>query len=77
MKEIDRKLQEIFRDTFSDPDIALTNETNADDIANWDSATHITLIFTIEDRFGITFSSKDLENLSNVGELKLAIAKRT
>src|SRR6056297_1307378 len=49
MIDIEKELQSVFRETFSDPNLVLGDETSAEDIAEWDSASHITLIFTIED----------------------------
>ena len=74
--DIHQELTDVFRDTFADPGLELTDATNADEIAMWDSAMHIVLIFAIEDRFGFKFSQSDLEGLANVGELKAAIARR-
>jgi acyl carrier protein len=70
------RLTEVFRTTFGDEAIVLAPEMTADDIAAWDSVTHITLIYAIEDEFGITLSAKDLENLGNVGDLFAAIERR-
>lgn len=75
--DIDVELTQLFRDTFADPGIVLTDATTAEDIAAWDSSTHIVLIFALEDRFGIQFSHSDLETVSNVGDLKAAIARHT
>lgn len=75
--DIDAELTQVFRDTFADPGLVVTDATSADDIPAWDSSTHIVLIFALEDRFGIQFSHGDLESLSNVGDLKAAIARRT
>jgi len=74
--DIHSNLTEIFRDTFGDPGLDLTDETTAEDVAMWDSTTHIVLIFAIEDRFGFKFAHSDLEGLGNVGDLKAAINRR-
>ena len=49
----------------------------ADDVAGWDSISHIRLIFAIEDEFGIKLSMKDLEGLDDVGSLSSTIARHT
>jgi acyl carrier protein len=49
----------------------------ADDVAAWDSVSHITLIYAVEDEFGLRFSPRDLEGLGCVGDLAAAIARRT
>ena len=48
----------------------------ADDVAGWDSVTHITLIYAIEDEFGIKFSTRDLEGLTCVGDLIETVRRR-
>ena len=50
-QEIFEKLNEVFSDVF-DEEITVTAETTADDIEEWDSLTHITLISEVEDTFG-------------------------
>ncbi len=76
MDDIDSRLTEVFRTTFSDESIELRPEMTADDIPAWDSVTHIQLIFAVEEEFGITLSMKDLEGLDDVGALRAAIARR-
>ena len=48
----------------------------ADDIEAWDLVSHITLIYAIEDEFGIKFNTRDLENLSCVGDLQVLAMRR-
>lgn len=69
------KLNEIFRDVFDNESISVTDETTADDIEDWDSLTHISLLATIEDEFGIRFDMKDVIVLKNVGEMADLIEK--
>ena len=68
-EEIFEKLNEVFRDVFDDEDITVTDSTTAADIDDWDSLTHITLIGTVEDEFGIKFPMKDVVHMKNVGEM--------
>lgn len=67
--EIFEKLTEIFADVFDDDSITLTDATTADDIEEWDSLTHITLIAEVEDAFDMKFSMKDVLGMKNVGEM--------
>ena len=62
------KLQEIFQDVFDDDEIELFDEMTADDVEDWDSLSHITLIHEIEAAFGIRFTTKEVLNTQNVGE---------
>ena len=63
------KLTEVFQDVFDDDSIALTDDTTAADIEDWDSLTHITLLATVEEEFGMKFSMKAVQGMKNVGEM--------
>lgn len=67
--EILDKLQPIFHDVFDDEDIVVTSETNADQIEDWDSLSHIRLVVAIEKEFAIKFAFGELSGLKNVGEM--------
>ena len=67
-QQILAKLTEIFRDIFDDDTLELTPDTEARDIADWDSANHINVIVSAEATFGIRFRSAEMEELKNVGE---------
>ena len=63
------KLTSIFREVFDDDSIVLTPDTTAADIRDWDSAAHVGLIVSIEERMRVKFKSSELERLHNVGSL--------
>ena len=67
--EIYEKLTEIFRDVFDDAELTIGAGTTADDVEDWDSLTHITLLSAIEEEFGIRFDMKAVHGLKNVGEM--------
>ena len=64
---IAEKVQEIFRDVFDDEELIITDETNSDDIEDWDSLEHITLIVMMEKEFNMKFDIKEVNKLENVG----------
>ncbi len=74
--EIDQRLTDIFRIVFENETLDLTAATSADDVEDWDSVAHISLIFAIEEEFGFQFSSKELEKMRNVGDLQKIISQR-
>ena len=74
--EILVQLTDVFRDVFGDPDLVLTPSTTAEDIADWDSMRHITIVVGAEQHFGIRFHSAEVEKLHNVGDFVELIAKR-
>ncbi len=75
MNEIYARLNQVFADVF-DEDVTVDASTTADDIEDWDSLTHITLISAIEEEFGMKFSMKEVVGMNNVGELAEIVAAR-
>lgn len=76
MDEIFDRLNKVFRDFFDDEEIELEEKTTAEDIDDWDSLNHITLMAAVEDEFGIRLSMGEVSGLKNVGELARAIEKK-
>lgn len=74
-REVYSKLEEIFEDVF-DEKIPLSAETTAEDVEDWDSLTHITLMAAVEGEFGIKFSMKEVSSMKNVGEMVAIIIDR-
>lgn len=75
-KEIYARLNEVFRDVFDDDGITVNAKTIADDIEDWDSMMHITLIGAVEDEFGVRFKMGEVSTMKNVGEMANIIASR-
>lgn len=73
-EEIFSKVQDIFRDVFDDEDLVITDNTNADDIEDWDSLEHISLIVSMEKEFNLKFDIKVVNKLENVGQMVDLIA---
>ena len=48
---------------------AVTDETTADDIEDWDSLAHINLVAAVEARFGVKFHMGEVVSMKNVGEM--------
>ena len=74
--DVHQRLQQVFRDVFSDDSLVLRDEMTSRDIAGWDSVAHINLMFSIESAFGIQFVGNELAELKNIGELKDLVEKR-
>ncbi len=70
-----QRLQTIFDELFLD-DVVLTPELSASDVEEWDSLMHISLVITVEERFGIKFRVGEVESTKNVGEFVELISER-
>ncbi|MFA6923525.1 MAG: acyl carrier protein [Bacteroidales bacterium] len=75
-QEVLTQLTPIFIDILDNKNIALKPETTAKDIEEWDSITYIQLIVAIEKHFKIKFTSIEVSNFKNVGEMCETIIKR-
>lgn len=74
--EVLEKLNEVFHDVFDNNDIVVTEQTNANDIEEWDSLIHITLISAVEDEFDFSFDMKTVVSMKNVGDMIDAIEEQ-
>lgn len=68
-EEVFAKVQEIFREVFDDEELVINDSTNADDIEDWDSLEHISLIVSMEKEFSLKFDIKVVNKLENVGQM--------
>jgi acyl carrier protein len=71
MEKIDilREVSGVFSEVFDTPGIVISCETTAKDIEDWDSLTHIQLIVAIEKHFNIRFTSLEIQNFKDVGDM--------
>jgi acyl carrier protein len=68
-KEILAGVNQVFIDTLDNEQIVVNESSSASDIEEWDSLTHIQLVVAIEKKFGIKFTSKEIQTWKNVGEM--------
>jgi len=78
MSDIFDKLVPIFKNVFDDDELFISEITKAEDIDEWDSLAHIRLVISIEKVFEIRFTTDEISNLANVGDMaKLIMKKQT
>lgn len=63
------QLQEVFGEVFATDVPALTLETTADDIEQWDSLSHFELVIAIEQTFDVKITSQETRELSTVAKI--------
>ncbi len=75
-KMIYARLNKVFRDVFDDDSITVNPKTTANDIEDWDSLEHITLISAVEREFKMKFKMGEISSMKNVGEMANIVAAR-
>ena len=68
-------LQNIFRDVFDLPTLAISENTTADEIDDWDSVAQVNLVLTIENEFSIRLSIEEATETHSVRGFMQAIEK--
>lgn len=74
--QILNEVNNIFIDVLDNEDIKLADSTTAADIEEWDSLNHIQLVVAIEKHFKQRFTTAEISNWKNVGEMVTAIQGR-
>ena len=74
--EILKKVNAVFVDVLDDEKIVLTEATTANDVEEWDSLNHIQLVVAVEKKFGIRFTSREIQSWKNVGEMVDSISAK-
>ena len=75
--EIYERLTAVFRDVFDDESLTISDNTTANDIEDWDSIEHITLVGAVENEFGVRFKMGEISTMKNVGEMVDIIENRS
>jgi acyl carrier protein len=76
-KDIMDQLTLTIRRVFENNSIEITDTTSAEDVDEWDSLAHISLIEEIEKVFKVKFALGELMKLQNVGQMADLILKKS
>ena len=74
--EIYGAMTEIFQDVFMRDDLVLKADLSAKDVKGWDSFKQIEIVMATEERFGMKFTTRELDSLQNVGDLVRVVAAK-
>ena len=66
----------VFQQVFNDDALQPSLESTPDDIPGWDSVMHVTLIFSLEDEFGIELEEVAHAEVTTVGDLCALIERQ-
>ncbi len=75
--EIDAALTAIFREVFADPAMTLRPELTAKDVPGWDSLKMVMIFMAVEERFGISLRTREMDALACVGDFIDLIERKT
>lgn len=68
-KDIQNRLEVIFRAIFSEIELDFSKEISPRVISQWDSLNYLSLVLSIEEEFGIIFSDDDLMKLNSFTQI--------
>lgn len=68
-----RYLTKLFRELFDDRNINLLPGTRDRDIAGWNSLKTVSIISSVEEKFGFQMSSSEMDRLRSVADLVAVI----
>jgi len=71
-----KEINELFQEVFDDSKLVVTKETNALEVEEWDSFAQITLVIAFEEKYNITFSTKEIGALTCVGDIVELIKRK-
>jgi len=77
MTDTFNRVQAIFRDVLDDPKLTLARNSHAGTVPGWDSLAHISLVYNIEQEFGVRFSLDELQSFRNIGDLLHLLGQKT
>lgn len=75
-KAIRDRLNVVFQEVFDDDSIEIFDEMTADDIDEWDSLMHITLVVAVEKEFDVRLNAAEIGKLENVGAMIALLENR-
>jgi acyl carrier protein len=69
------RLQTIFRDVFTDPQLVLTENVSTTSLPDWDSVAMVHIILAAEAEFGVRFGTDEVAMVSSVADILRVIER--
>ena len=73
--EQEARLLQVFREVLENPKLEIGDDMGPDDISGWDSLVHVRLVVSIEQEFGVKFTTPDIASFQCVADAKRVIAR--
>jgi acyl carrier protein len=62
------EIRPIFIDVLDENARTITEKTTASDVEGWDSFAHITIVVAVEEKYGVSFTTEELGQMTCVGD---------
>lgn len=62
------EIRPIFIDVLNEKARMITEQTTASDVEGWDSFAHITIVVAVEEKYGVSFTTEELGQMTCVGD---------
>ena len=69
------KLNKILADSFEISETEVLKDLSMDDISSWDSLTHMSLIVSIEEGFGVELTGDDIADMTSCDAIRNIVSK--
>jgi acyl carrier protein len=73
---MDQELRRVFHDLFGIPPEQCNETMSMETVKGWDSVSHLTLVFALEEAFHVQFSPEDISELTSLGRIRAFLAQR-
>tara|TARA_B100001540_G_C15783075_1_gene631910 strand:- start:478 stop:723 length:246 start_codon:yes stop_codon:yes gene_type:complete len=73
---LDNEIIKLLSETFFLDPKKINEKTSMDNIKNWDSLKHMTLVLAIEEHFNIKFTGEEIIEMHNFASIKKCIIKK-
>ena len=73
---LDNEIIKLLSETFFLDPKKINEKTSMDNIKNWDSLKHMTLVLTLEEHFNIKFTGEEIIQMDNFASIKKCIIKK-
>lgn len=70
------RLTQIFRNSFDRPTLVIQDSFSSKHIPGWDSLMQVNLIVSVEEEFGVRFTSKEIVAFECIGDMKRTISAK-
>lgn len=70
-------IRQIVSDVLELPIERVTPEMVSEKVENWDSVRHLSIMMSLEERFGIELEPEEVESMLSVAEIERVILRRT